>query len=112
MARNYVQPGETLTLTAPRTLASGEGFLVGSLFAVALAAAATGKPVEGRRVDVFDLTKAAGAAWTPGQKLYWDNTAFNVTTTTGSNTLIGVATQAASAPAVIGRVLLTGQIAA
>ena len=112
MARNYVQPGETLTLPAPRALASGDGFVVGALFAVALAAAAIGKPVEGRRVDVFDLTKAAGAAWTAGQKVYWDNTAFNVTTTAGGNTLIGVATQAAASAAIVGRVLLTGQIAA
>ena len=111
MARNYVQPGDTLTLTAPRTLASGDGFMVGGIFAVALAAAAIGKPVEARRVGVWDLTKAAGAAWTAGQKLYWDNTAFNVTTTANAN-LIGAATQAAASAAVTGRVLLTGQIAA
>jgi predicted RecA/RadA family phage recombinase len=111
MARNFVQPGDTLTLTAPRTLASGDGFMVGGIFAVALAAAATGKPVEARRVGVFDLTKLAGAAWTPGQKLYWDNTAFNVTGTANAN-LIGAAPQAAASAAVVGRVLLTGQIAA
>lgn len=110
MARNYVQPGETITLTAPRTLASGEGFMVGSIFAVALAAATIGKPVEARRIGVWDMTKAAGAAWTPGQKLFWDNTAFNVTATAGSNVAIGAATQAAASAAVIGRVLLTGQI--
>jgi predicted RecA/RadA family phage recombinase len=112
MARNFVQPGETLTLTAPRALTSGDGFMVGAIVAVALATAAIGKPVEARRVGVWDLTKAAGAAWTPGQKLYWDNTAFNVTATAGSNALIGVAVQAAASAAVIGRVLLTGQIAA
>lgn len=112
MARNFVQPGETLTLTAPRTIASGSGILVGALFAVALADAATGKPVEARRIGVWDIAKAAGAAWTPGQKLYWDNTAFNVTSTVGTNTLIGVATQAAASAAVVGRVLLTGQIPA
>lgn len=110
MARNFVQPGETITLTAPRTLASGDGFMVGSIFAIALAAATVGKPVEARRVGVWDLTKAAGAAWTPGQKLYWDNTAFNVTTTAGSNALIGAATQAAASAAVVGRGLLTGQV--
>ncbi len=111
MARNFVQPGETVTLTAPRALASGDGFMVGGIFAVALAAAAIGKPVEARRIGIWDLTKAAGAAWTPGQKLYWDNAAFNVTTTANAN-LIGAATQAAASAAVIGRALLTGQIAA
>jgi predicted RecA/RadA family phage recombinase len=112
MARNFVQLGETLTLTAPRALASGDGFMVGGIFAVALAAATIGKPVEARRVGVWDLAKAAGAAWTPGQKLYWDNTAFNVTATVGTNALIGAAAQAAASAAVIGRILLTGQIAA
>lgn len=110
MARNFVQPGETLTLVAPRALVSGDGFMVGGIFAVALAAAASGAPVEARRVGVWDLKKAAGAAWIPGQKLYWDNTAFNVTTTVGSNALIGAATQAAASAAVIGRGLLTGQV--
>lgn len=112
MARNFVQPGETLTLTAPRTLVSGTGFVVGGIFAVALADAASGASVEARRVGVFDLTKATGAAWTAGQKLYWDNTAFNVTSTAGANPLIGAATQAAASGAAIGRVLLTGQIPA
>ena len=79
-----------LTLIAPRNLASGEGFLVGGIFAVALAAAVAGAPVEGRRVGVFDGTKATGA-WTQGQKLYWDNTAFNLTTTATNNTLVGAA---------------------
>jgi predicted RecA/RadA family phage recombinase len=111
MARNFVQPGDTITLTAPRALASGEGFMVGSIFAVALAAAAIGKPVEARRVGVWDLTKVAGGAWTAGQKLYWDNTAFNVTTVGGTNPSIGAALQAAASPAVVGRVLLTGQVA-
>jgi predicted RecA/RadA family phage recombinase len=106
MARNFVQPGETLTLTAPRALTSGDGFMVGAIVAVALATAAIGKPVEARRVGVWDLTKAAGAAWTPGQKLYWDNTAFNVTTTVGTNTQIGVATAAAASGDATARVKL------
>lgn len=112
MARNFVQPGETLTLPAPRALASGQGFLVGALFAVALAAAAIGAPVEGRRVGVWSLTKASGEAWTVGQRLYWDNTAFRVTSTAAGNTLIGVAAQAQASADTVGRVLLTGQTSA
>lgn len=111
MAKNFVQPGETITLIAPRALNSGEGFLVGGIFAVALAAAALGAAVEARRVDVFDLTKTAGQAFTQGQKLYWDNTAFSVTSTAAGNTLIGAATQAQASSDTIARVLLTGQVA-
>ena len=109
MARGYVQPGQTLTLIAPRALVSGAGMLVGAIFAVALADAAQGAPVEARRVEVFDLAKATGEAWTQGQKVYWDNTAFRVTTTAAGNTLIGAATQAQAAGDAVGRVLLTGQ---
>jgi predicted RecA/RadA family phage recombinase len=92
--KNFVQRGENVTLTAPRTLSSGAGFLVGSLFAVASADAANGAQVVGVTQGVFDLPKATGAV-TAGAKLYWDNTNFNVTTSSSGNTLIGVATQAA-----------------
>lgn len=105
--KNFVQKGENLDLVAPRALASGEGFLVGSLFAVASAAAALNAPVVGVTVGVFDLPKAAGAV-TQGQRLYWDNAAFNVTTTVGSNTLIGVAAAAAASGAATARVRLNG----
>ena len=110
MAGNYVQPGDTITLVAPYQVASGAGLLVGSIFGVALAAAANGAAVEARRVGVFDLDKASGAV-TQGQKIYWDNTNKVVTTTSTSNTLIGAATQAAASGDATARVLLTGQIA-
>ena len=35
MAGNFIQPGDTLTLTAPYTVASGAGAKVGSIFGVA-----------------------------------------------------------------------------
>ena len=105
--KNCVQKGENLDLAAPRALVSGEGFVVGSIFAVASAAAANGAPVVGVVEGVFDLPKAAGAI-TAGAKLYWDNTAFNVTTTATSNTLIGVATRAAASGDATARVRLNG----
>ena len=36
MARNYVQPGETVTLTAPANVKSGDVVVVGSLSALPL----------------------------------------------------------------------------
>lgn len=108
--KNYVQKGDTITLTAPYAVSSGQGFLVGSLFAIANADAANGGTVEGETEGVFDLTKATGQAWAQGVKVYWDNTAKNVTTTSTSNTLIGVATLAAVSGATVGRVYVTGQI--
>lgn len=113
MARNYIQPGDTITMVAPVALASGSGMLVGAVFAVALANAAQGAPIEARRVGVFDMAKATGQAWVADTtKLYWDNAARNVTSTAAGNTLIGVARQSQAAGDAIGRVLLTGQITA
>ena len=111
MARNYVQPGETITLIAPYDVASGGGMLVGSIFAVSLASAVSGAAVEARRVGVFDMAKATGAAWTQGAKVYWDNTAKNLTTTSSGNTLVGAAAQAQASGDAVGRALLTGQLA-
>ena len=42
--KNYVQPGNTITLTAPYAVASGDGLLVGSIFGVASGTAALGVP--------------------------------------------------------------------
>ena len=110
MAMNYVQPGDTITLIAPRAVAAGAGVLVGALFGVALSPAAQGAPVECRHEDVFDLAKATGQAWTQGAKIYWDNTAFNCTTSASGTTLIGAAMQAQASGDIVGRVLLTGQL--
>ncbi|WP_112309343.1 DUF2190 family protein [Pseudogemmobacter bohemicus] len=90
--KNYVQPGNTITLTAPYAVASGDGLLVGSIFGVAAGTAALGEAVEAALVGVCDLKKVASQAWAAGDKIYWDNTAKNTTKTLTSNTLIGEAT--------------------
>lgn len=105
--KNFVQKGDTLTLVAPYAVTSGGGLLVGSIFGVAATAAALGASVDADVVGVFDLAKATGAAWTQGQKIYWDDTAKNCTGTVGTNKLIGVATQAAASGDTVGRVRLT-----
>ena len=104
--KNFIQPGDTLSLTAPYTLLSGDGFLVGSLFAVASADAANGAAVEGATTGVFELKKTNAQAWTAGALIYWDNAAKECTTVPTSNKLIGVAAEAASNPTAKGRVRL------
>lgn len=108
--KNYVQPGNTITLTAPYAVTSGDGLLVGSIFGVAAGTAASGDPVETALEGVYDLKKVASQAWAVGDKIYWDNTAKNTTKTLTSNTLIGVATDvvAGGATDLIGRVRLNG----
>ncbi len=106
--KNYVQPGNTITLTAPYAVASGDGLLVGSIFGVAAGTAAIGEAVEAALTGVYDLKKVASQAWAAGDKVYWDNTAKEATKTTTSNTLIGVAVVAVAGGAgdTIGRVRL------
>ena len=108
--KNYVQPGNTITLTAPYALASGDGLLVGSIFGIAAGAAALGDPVETTLVGVFDITKVGSQAWTAGARIYWDDTNKRTTNVATSNTLIGVATEAVAGGAgdTIGRVRLNG----
>ncbi|AJR24556.1 DUF2190 family protein [Sphingobium sp. YBL2] len=112
MARNFVQPGDTLTFTAPYAVASGAGMLVGAVFAVALNAAALGAPVEGRVVGVWDLPKAAGEAWVAyTTKVYWDNTNKRLTSTSAGNTYVGVAVQNQASADTTGRAKLNGTVA-
>jgi predicted RecA/RadA family phage recombinase len=106
--KNYVQPGNTITLTAPYAVSSGDGLLVGAIFGVATGSAGNGETIEAALVGVFDLTKVGSQAWAVGDKIYWDNTAKTTTKTTTSNTLIGVAVEAVGSGAgeTLGRVRL------
>ena len=106
--KNYVQPGNTLTLTAPYAVTSGDGLLVGAIFGVAAGDAAIGATVEAALTGVFDLTKIGSQAWTVGVKIYWDDTNKRCTTVATDNTLIGVAVEAVAGGAgdTIGRVRL------
>ena len=108
--KNYVQPGNTITLTAPYAVTSGDGLLIGSIFGFAAGTAAVGEAVEAALTGVYDLKKVASQAWAAGDKVYWDNTAKEATKTTTSNTLIGVAVVAVAGGAgdTIGRVRLNG----
>ena len=106
--KNFVQPGNTITLTAPYAVASGDGLLVGSIFGVASGTAALGESVETALTGVFDITKIGSQAWTAGARIYWDDTNKRCTTVATDNTLIGVAVEAVASGAsdTIGRVRL------
>ena len=109
--KNYLQLGDNITLPAPANVTSGDGALIGAIFGVASTTEAAGVDCVFVRVGVFILPKAAGAAWAAGQKLYWDNTAKNVTTLASGTTLIGAAAAAQQSADTSGNVLLTGQVA-
>jgi predicted RecA/RadA family phage recombinase len=109
MAGNYVQPGKTITLTAPYAVASGAGALVGSIFGVSLQTLAIAVAGEFATVGVWSLAKTSAQAWVVGDKIYWDNAnkrCDNVAT--AGFRLIGVATAVAANPTATGSVRLNG----
>ncbi|WP_444452568.1 DUF2190 family protein [Rhodobacter capsulatus] len=108
--KNYVDYGDTAKVAAPYAVASGGGALVGTLFGVAQAAAASGADVVLSLRGTFDLAKTASQAWTVGAAIYWDDTNKVCTTTASDNTLIGKALAAVGSGAgeTIGRVRLNG----
>ncbi len=110
--KNYIQMGDNLTLPAPYDVSSGDGALIGTIFGVASTSQLSGEDTSFVRVGVFALPKPGSQAWAVGAKVYWDNTAKNVTTTATSNTLIGAAAAAVGGGAgeTTGNVLLTGQV--
>lgn len=99
MATNYIQPGDVLPLVAPYDVAAGAGMKIGSLFAVAQAAALSGAAVQGATTGVWQLKKTASQAWTVGEKVYWDDTNKECTDTASTHILIGVAVEAVGAGA-------------
>jgi len=107
--KNFVHAGDFLTLTAPRTVTSGEGVLVDKIFGVATAGYTSGDTeMEVAVKGVFDIAKDT-STFTQGENVYWDNTAFKATDTAASNALIGQAEVAAATGATTVRVRLTGQ---
>lgn len=108
--KNFVQHGDTLTVVAPTAVGSGEGVLVGSIFGVAVTAAASGVDVPIKTTGVFDLAKTGSQEWSAGDLVYWDNANKRCTTVATGNALIGVAVAPVpdGAGDTIGRVRLNG----
>ena len=98
---NFIQPGETLTLTAPATVTSGQLVVVGSIVGVANFDAASGDDVEVDIEGVFELPKVSGDTNVVGDKLYWNGTALTKTQGTGSKPLVGYAVAAAGIGALL-----------
>jgi predicted RecA/RadA family phage recombinase len=106
--KNFIQPGNVITVAAPADVVSGAGVLVGAMFGIASGNAKSTEDLELQVTGVFELPKVAAQAWAQGVKIYWDNTAKNCTSTASGNTLIGVATAAAANPSDAGTVRLNG----
>ena len=88
--RNFVQPGDVITVAAPYALSPGDGCLVGSMFGVSCGAAALNAPAELDMEGVFELTALNTDTASIGALAYWDNGNRRITTTASGNTKVGV----------------------
>ena len=106
--KNYKQPGEILTLTAPAGgVVSGLTYVIGTLLVIAQVSAAAGEQFTALREGVFTVVKKAAETWAEGDKLYFDNTAKNYTKTSATGLfLAGNAVAAAQSADVIGDIVL------
>ncbi len=107
--KNYVQPGDVVTVTAPAAVVAGAGVLIGSLFGIAVNSAASAADLELAVTGVVNATKVGSQAWTEGQLIYWSGTA--LTNVASTNKLVGCAVKpvpGAGAGETTGRVRLNG----
>lgn len=110
MAKNFIQPGSVLDLVAPvGGVESGQGYIIGALFVVALGDAEATEPFRGKIDGVFALDKAASVTPAQGAVAYWDDTAKTVTGTSADGLYpIGVFTAAPGASDATASVRLDG----
>lgn len=95
--KTFVQPGKTLTLTAPAGgVLSGKFYKIGSAWGVAHQSAAAGTKFDLETGGVYALDKTAGQAFAEGADVY-ATPAGVMTSTASGNTKVGVATAAAAA---------------
>lgn len=108
MAKNFVQPGSVVTVTAPADTESGAGVLIGTLFGVATHSAKSGEPLEIKTDGVWELAKTNAQAWASVGLAIYATAAGLATTTATDNVLIGKNLAAAANPSGTGIVRLNG----
>jgi predicted RecA/RadA family phage recombinase len=110
--KTYHSPGEVVTLTAPvGGVVTGSAYKIGALVVVATGDAEAAEKFEGIAEGVIQVAKVSAQAWTEGVKVYFDHDASPApvfTTTSGGNTLVGVAATAAANPSSTGSVRFDG----
>lgn len=96
--QNFSQEGVTLDLAAPYDRLSGQGALMGNIFAVAAIDIKSGVVGPFMTEGVYALTKLSTETCSMGDRLYWDDTNKRVTNDGSKGPLIGFATAAATNP--------------
>ncbi len=93
--KNFVQNGNTISVTATETMVSGMPYIVGDLRGVAAHNAASGELCELVTEGVFDLPKTSANVLGQGDKVYLIAAGGEVSSTASANFLFGVTTEAA-----------------
>lgn len=106
--RNFVQPGDNVTVTAVAAASSGDGVKLGNLFGIASGDVAIGDPLVLVTTGVFELPKVSTDELAVGDAIYFRTSDGAVTGTATGNTKIGVAVSAAGNPSASVRVRLNG----
>ena len=96
--KTFVQDGDVLALAPGADVASGIGYLFGTLFGVAVGAVANGVVGEFIVEGVVTIGKTSALAISVGDRLFWDATNKVVNKTTTAQQCVGVAVEAASNP--------------
>lgn len=107
--KNYIQPGDNITVPAPSDVTAGDLVKVGAIVGVAVSDAKSGELVTLVRKGVFTLAKVSAQAWAQFAKVYITSGG-ELTTTASGNTLVGASVEAAANPSATGVVLLDGVI--
>ena len=87
--KNYIAPGCNIKATLAAAVSSGDGAVIGDLFAVAANNYAANAEGVYALTCIFSLPKKTGDTFTTGCKVYWDSTNGYVTTTSTNNTHAG-----------------------
>lgn len=97
--RNFVQEGQTLTLTPAANVAAGEGYLFGAgLFGVAVSAVTSGQSGEFITEGVVDIAKTSALQIDVGDRVFWVPGSKVVNKTPTSQVNVGVAVAGAANP--------------
>ena len=105
--KNYIQLGENLTFTVSGSaVVGGNGQLIGDTFGVVAGDAAVGEDAVLSLVGVFEIDAKTADAWSQGAKLYWDDTAKELTDTASGKREVGVAWADKAASATVAQIKL------
>lgn len=108
--KNYIGPGNAVTVVMPYAVNAGSGVLKGAIFGVAqntYASGATGVLALGGVFTQLVKASGTGEAWSVGDRLYWNDSNKNLTKNSTGNYCVGYALEAVgTAVTTAGEVLL------